>query len=108
MLSRLDAMQHPFILLNVNESHLSFFYFQGLTTYVLQGTYMNLKVTDKLSFPAASLNLFEIVSLLVLIPVIDQVGYPGLRRLGFHFTPLRRIGVGLAFCCWLSCFGGDH
>lgn len=58
---------------------------------------MNLKVTDKLSFPAASLSLFEIVSLLVLIPVIDQVVYPGLRRLGFHFTPLRRIGVGLLF-----------
>ena len=23
--------------------------------------------------------------------------YPGLRRLGFNFTPLRRIGVGLLF-----------
>ena len=58
---------------------------------------MNLKVTDKISFPAASLSLFEIISLLILIPFIDRVVYPGLRRLGFNFTPLRRIGVGLLF-----------
>ena len=58
---------------------------------------MNLKVTDNISFPAASLSLFEISSLLVLIPFIDRVVYPGLRRLGFNFTPLRRIGGGLLF-----------
>ena len=58
---------------------------------------MNLKVTDNLSFPAASLNIFEILSLLVLIPFIDRVVYPGLHRLGFNFSPLRRIGVGLLF-----------
>ena len=58
---------------------------------------MNLKITDKLSFPAASLILFEILSLLILIPFIDRVVYPGLRRLDCNFTPLRRIGVGLLF-----------
>ena len=58
---------------------------------------MNLKVSSKLSFPVASLNLFENVSLLIIIPLIDRVVYPGLRRLGFNFTPLRRIGVGLLF-----------
>ncbi|KAL9978920.1 hypothetical protein ACROYT_G016504 [Oculina patagonica] len=70
---------------------------QGLTTYLLQGSYMNLKVTDKLSFPAASLTVFELISLLILIPFIDRVLYPGLRHIGFNFTPLRRIGVGLLF-----------
>ena len=58
---------------------------------------MNLKVNSKLLFPAASLNLFGNVSLLIIIPFIDRVVYPGLRRLGFNFTPLRRIGVGLLF-----------
>ena len=60
---------------------------------------MKLIVTDKLSFPAASLNLFENLSLLILIPFIDRVVYPGLHRLGFNATslPLRRIGVGLLF-----------
>ena len=58
---------------------------------------MKLKINDKFSFPAASLAIFEIVTVLVLIPLIDRVVYPGLRRVGFNFTPLRRIGVGLIF-----------
>ena len=74
-----------------------FIFFQGLTTYLLQGSYMKLKINDKFSFPAASLAIFEIVTVLVLIPLIDRVVYPGLRRVGFNFTPLRRIGVGLIF-----------
>ena len=72
-------------------------HFQGLTTYVLQGSYMKLKITDKFSFPAASLSIFEGMSLMVLIPFIDRVVYPGLRRFGFNLTPLRRIGVGMLF-----------
>ena len=72
-------------------------FLQGLTTYVLQGSYMNLKITEKLFFPAASLSLFEIVSLLIIIPFIDRVVYPCFLRIGFNFTPLRRIGVGMLF-----------
>ena len=58
---------------------------------------MNLTVTDNVSFPAATLNVFENLSLLIVIPFIDRVLYPGLRRIGFNFTPLRRIGAGLLF-----------
>ena len=58
---------------------------------------MKLKTNDKFSFPTASLAIFENASLLVLIPFIDRVVYPGLRHFGFNFTPLRRIGVGLIF-----------
>ena len=58
---------------------------------------MNLKITDTISLPTASFSLFGIVSLLVLLPFIDRVVYPGLRRIGFNFTPLRRIGVGMLF-----------
>ena len=58
---------------------------------------MNLKITHSFSFPAASLSIFEGLSLLVLIPFIDRVVYPSLQRLGFNFTPLRRIGFGLLF-----------
>ena len=82
------------------------FFLQGLTTYLLQGSYMNLKITEKLSFPAASLSLFEIVSLLILIPFIDRVVYPGLLRFGFNFTPLRRIGVGMLFAAGSVAFAG--
>ena len=58
---------------------------------------MNLKITEKITFPAASLSLFGIVSLLVLLPFIDRIVYPGLLRIGFDFTPLRRISVGMLF-----------
>ena len=67
---------------------------------------MNLKITEKLSFPAASLSLFEIVSLLILIPFIDRVVYPGLLRIGINFTPLRRIGVGMLFAAGSVAFAG--
>ena len=92
-----------FCFIKISKSHsfqvgVNFFiFFQGLTTYLLQGSYMKLKINDKFSFPAASLAIFEIVTVLVLIPLIDRVVYPGLRRVGFNFTPLRRIGVGLIF-----------
>jgi len=58
---------------------------------------MNLRITEQLSFPAASLSIFGIVSLLVLLPFIDRVVYPGFLRIGFNFTPLRRISVGMLF-----------
>lgn len=72
-------------------------YSQGTTAFLLQGSYMNLKVINTFPFPAASLSIFEILCVLVLIPIIDRVVYPGLRRVGFNFTPLRRIGVGMLF-----------
>ena len=60
---------------------------------------MNLKVTSNLLFPVASLNLFEVATLLFLIPLIVRVIFPILFRLGVEFTPLRRIGVGMLFAC---------
>ncbi|XP_067054756.1 solute carrier family 15 member 4-like [Acropora muricata] len=72
---------------------------QGLTTYVLQGSYMNLKVANNFLFPVASLNLFEVATLLLLIPLMGRVIFPILARLGVEFTPLRRIGVGMLFAC---------
>lgn len=33
-------------------------------------------------------------SLIIFIPIMDRLVYPGLRRLGFHFTPLKRITAG--------------
>ena len=60
---------------------------------------MNLKVTDEppVTLPPASLTIVGLISLLILIPFIDRVVYPGLRRVGLDFTPLRRIGAGLLF-----------
>lgn len=45
--------------------------------------------------PAASLSAFDIVAVLLLIPIMDNIIYPLLRYSGIRFTPLRRIGVGM-------------
>lgn len=69
-------------------------YSQMQTTFLIQATYMRLKF-DKFTVPAASLSVFDIVAVLVLIPIVDHVVYPLVSYCGISFTPLRRIGVGM-------------
>lgn len=72
-------------------------YGQGQTSYLLQGSFMKLKLSDHFTMPAASLYLFEITMLLILIPVVDRIIYPMLRHFGVDFTPLKKMGVGMLF-----------
>ncbi|XP_067054781.1 solute carrier family 15 member 4-like isoform X1 [Acropora muricata] len=72
-------------------------YGQGQTSYLLQGSFMKLKLSDHFTMPAASLYLFEITMLLILIPVVDRIIYPLLRHFGVDFTPLKKMGVGMLF-----------
>ncbi len=37
------------------------------------------------------------LSILILIPILDRFVYPGLRRVGIHFTPIKRMAVGFLF-----------
>lgn len=37
------------------------------------------------------------ISIVILIPILDRFVYPGLRRLGFNFTPLKRMASGFLF-----------
>ena len=67
---------------------------QMQTTFLLQATYMRLEF-DNFTVPAASLSLFDIVAVLVLIPIMDHAVYPLISYCGISFTPLRRIGVGM-------------
>lgn len=46
------------------------------------------------TLPAASLEVFDIVIVLVLAPLMEHGIYPLLERVGIKVTPLRRIGVG--------------
>lgn len=46
------------------------------------------------TLPAASLEVFDIVIVLVLAPLMENSIYPLLERVGIKVTPLRRIGVG--------------
>ena len=67
------------------------------TTFLIQATYMKLKISESFTVPAASLSIFDIVAVLTLIPFMDHVVYPLLSYCGIRFTPLRRIGVGMLF-----------
>ena len=49
---------------------------------------------DGFSVPAASLSLFDIVLILVLVPLVDHAVYPRIECSGIKLTSLRRIGVG--------------
>ena len=73
-----------------------FYYLQSSTSFLLQATYLKLKVGN-FTVPAASLSIFDIVGVLALIPFMDHVVYPFLRYCGVRFTPLKRIAVGMLF-----------
>lgn len=37
------------------------------------------------------------ISIVILIPILDRFVYPGFRRMGFNFTPLKRMAAGFFF-----------
>jgi POT family proton-dependent oligopeptide transporter len=37
------------------------------------------------------------ISIVILIPILDFFVYPGLRKAGFHFTPIKRMTLGFFF-----------
>jgi hypothetical protein len=56
---------------------------------------MNLDAGVKI--PVSALNLFNTISILGLVPVIDSYLYPALRKRGYAVTMLDRIGWGFIF-----------
>ncbi|PWY65637.1 PTR2-domain-containing protein [Aspergillus sclerotioniger CBS 115572] len=44
--------------------------------------------------PNDIINNLNPLSLIIFIPIMDQLVYPFLRKIGFNFTPLKRIAVG--------------
>ena len=58
---------------------------------------MDLHVTDNFLVPPASLSLFDTIIILVLIPFMDRVIYPCLKKLKIRMTSLRRMGIGMLF-----------
>ncbi|KAJ5691676.1 oligopeptide transporter [Penicillium malachiteum] len=54
--------------------------------------------------PNDIINNLNPLSLILYIPIMDHILYPGLRRMGFRFTPLRRITAGfiVAGCAMIS------
>ena len=53
-----------------------------------------------INIPAASLSVFNTLSIIILIPIYDQGLVPLLRRLGYKISHLQRIGAGTAWLYW--------
>ncbi|XP_078658480.1 solute carrier family 15 member 4-like [Branchiostoma floridae x Branchiostoma belcheri] len=79
-------------------------FFQMQTSYFLQGERMDLRLFDSdeddsgdepWSMPVAALNLFYVIPVMVLVPMLDKVVYPILDRRGIQLTMLKRIGIGM-------------
>ena len=70
------------------------FMLQMQTTFLIQATYMRLEF-ETFTIPAASLSIFDMIAVLVLIPIMDHGVYPLVSYCSISFTPLRRIGVGM-------------
>ncbi|XP_013392509.1 solute carrier family 15 member 4 [Lingula anatina] len=71
-------------------------YSQMQSTYLLQGTHMKLGFSDDdFKIPAASLNLFNVAIILILVPIMDRIVYPLLARVKIYPSQLVRIGIGM-------------
>lgn len=57
---------------------------------------MDLRVGG-INLPAASLNVFNTISIIVLIPIVDRGLYPCFEKMGKPLTYLKRIGIGMIF-----------
>ena len=73
-------------------------YSQMTTMFVQQGAVMNVSMGSHFQIPAASLSIFDTLSVLVCVPIYDRVLVPFVRRRTGNvrgFTQLQRMGIGL-------------
>ena len=57
---------------------------------------MDLKI-GRFTIPAASLSLFDVIVILVLIPLMDRIVFPLLKKYKLTLSPLKRMGAGMVF-----------
>jgi hypothetical protein len=80
-------------------------YNQTSTAFQNQGCQMNLLV-GSLEIPVSALNIFDNISILMLVPVFDGYVYPKLKEKGYPLTMLVKMGKNhcfllLSFLFWL-------
>ncbi|KAJ8318802.1 hypothetical protein KUTeg_003893 [Tegillarca granosa] len=69
-------------------------YSQMQSTFFLQSERMDIRIGD-VKMPAAVLNIFNTLIILILIPIMDRGVYPLLAKFNRSPTHLQRIGVGM-------------
>ena len=73
-------------------------YAQMSTLFVEQGQVMNVNMGPNFQIPAASLSIFDTLSVVLWVPLYDRLLVPFVRRHTGHvrgFTQLQRMGIGL-------------
>uniref|UniRef100_A0A0D9UWM0 Major facilitator superfamily (MFS) profile domain-containing protein n=1 Tax=Leersia perrieri TaxID=77586 RepID=A0A0D9UWM0_9ORYZ len=73
-------------------------YSQMSTMFVLQGNTLDASMGPHFSIPAASLSIFDTLSVIVWVPVYDRLIVPAARAVTGRprgFTQLQRMGIGL-------------
>jgi hypothetical protein len=71
-------------------------YSQMSTAFQNQGCQMNLDM-GAIQVPVSALNVFDVLAILVLVPVFDRGIYPYLKRKGYPLSMLQKIGWGFVF-----------
>ena len=77
-----------------SEIHYCFIKFQLYSTYILQGLHLEASYNG-FTIPTAWLSLFEIVTLLLMVPLIERGAYPALSKSGIEVPVLWRIFLGM-------------
>lgn len=80
-------------------------YNQMNTNFLWQSCQYNNYLNDKYDignassnvWAAASMSAFNSVVIIIMIPILDYLVFPGLKKIGIKDTVLRRMGIGLAF-----------
>ena len=73
---------------------------------VYQGEYMDISLSG-FQIPIASLSLLDTIGVLVLIPIMDKLVYPLLKKCNVKLSQLQRIGVGMIIVTLsMACAGG--
>ncbi|BFZ03584.1 hypothetical protein BsWGS_06623 [Bradybaena similaris] len=69
-------------------------YSQMSNTFFAQSERMDVRLTDDFSMPAAALNIFDAICIIILVPFVDILLYPCFEKLGKPLSYLKRIGIG--------------
>ncbi|XP_071495684.1 solute carrier family 15 member 4-like [Diadema antillarum] len=88
-------------------------YYQMQSTFVLQGVHMDLSLFTgrvaalfQVKFPVASLAIFDVIIVILLLPILDRCIYPCLVRRGYNISLFYRILVGMIFSILGVCAAG--
>jgi peptide/histidine transporter 3/4 len=76
-------------------------YNQTSTAFQNQGCQMNLLI-GALEIPVSALNIFDNISILLLVPIFDGYVYPKLKEKGYPLTMLVKMGTRPCFLLFVS------